>query len=730
MEEKISKMKKIKIKCIIMVLFYLLIICYGNVFAAKMEKNLTVNYLKLGNTNYGGGYLYGEIVSEKKPNIVFKSADGTIKKDVYIEYRGKNTYYFDRHLVEIDNSKKYIFEINDNNQIYRLNLGSNRNIGIHIDYSVEVNNNEIEIKDYTPQIKLNKLNLGKTNYGGAYVYGELVSAQKPKIVFKSTDGKIIKDVYLEYKGNNIYYFDRHLIEIELEKQYVFEVTIGKSVQNINLGKNRNLGTIAKISASISNNTINVNEYKYIGNPYVKTKSIEIGTTQTGRKYIYGEIEYYEKEGGTLKTTTISPKIVFKSIDGLEEKEVYIRKIDEKTYYFDRHIIELDMNKQYIFEVTSGDKSNKTTEKTTITLGNHDFGINQNKYKILTQNNKVKFTLEKYLGDPKVELVEFKIGLTNYNNSYVYGKIKYKELVNGNLRNSTDLPKIVFKSIDEEKEYEVYIQKISDDIYYFDRHLGQIDFTKEYFFEVSSGDIRNSSEKKEKISFMNKVKKYENQQYIVDISNNTNLKIKKITYSGELYSKVKTIGISLTEWKTSYLHGTIDYKEYVNGKEKKVEFNPIIEFKSIDGQKTYEVYVQKRENDTYYFDRHLIDFDNTKKYVFVIKSGDVRILANTKILDFSSENKKYSTYQYNVDINNNEFSFKAQSYSGTLNASITRIIANKNSWGYCLNGNIDCYEVVDGKKRNILFNPKIELVATDNSVSYNCYVDKPASNNRI
>ena len=719
-----------RINSIIVLLLFLLIICCGASFAVNNEKRITANYLKVGNTNYGGGYLFGEIVSNSKPNIIFKSTDGAIKKEVYVESKGNNIYYFDRHLVEIDFSKRYVFEITDNNQTYRLNLGKNRSIGIHIDYSVEVNNNEIEIKDYIPQINLNNLNLGKTNYGGAYIYGELVSAQKPKITFKSTDGKIIKEVYIQTKGNNTYYFDRHLIEIDLEKQYIFEVTIGKSVQNIKLGKNRYLGTIAKISASINDNTINIKEYKYVGVPYVKTLSVDIGNTSAGRKYIYGKIEYYEKENGVLKTTKVAPKIVFKSTDGTDEKEVYINKIDEKTYYFDRHIIELDMNKQYIFEVTSGDKSNKTTENTTIALGNHNFGINHNKYKILTENNIVKFTLEKYLGDPKVELVEFKIGLTNYNNSYVYGKFKYTELVNGVYRNSTDTPKIVFKSTDEKIEYEVYITKISDDTYYFDRHLGQIDYTKEYYFEVSSGDIRNTSNKKEKISFMNKVKKYENQQYIVDISNNTNLKIKKITYSGELYSKVKTIGISLTEWKTSYLHGTIDYKEYVNGKEKKVEFNPIIEFKSIDGQKTYEVYVQKRENDTYYFDRHLIDFDNTKKYVFVIKSGNVSILANTKILDFSSENKKYSTYQYNVDINNNEFSFKAQSYSGTLNASITRIIANKNSWGYCLNGNIDCYEVVDGKKRNILFNPKIELVATDNSVSYNCYVDKPASNNRI
>ena len=584
-----------KIKSIILLIIILLVFSCGTIFAANNVKQIKAEYLKLGNTSYGGGYLFGEIISEKKPNIVFKSTDGAIKKEVYIEDRGNNRYYFDRHLVEIDFSKKYVFEVTDNKRTYNLNIGIDRKIGTHVDYSIEVKENEISIKDYIPKINLNSLNVGKTGYGGAYIYGELEAEQFPKITFKSTDGKIEKDVYVKRIEDKKYYFDRHLVEIDFDKQYLFQVSIGKSTQKISLGANRELGTIVNTSVSINNNAIIVKEYQYIGIPYVKTINFDLGTTQSGSKYIYGKIEYYEKENGVLKISKVPPKIIFKSTDGTEEKDVYINKLDEKTYYFDRHIVELNMDKQYIFEVSSGDKTNKTTEKTYIALENRDLGINKNSYEIYTEANKVKFVFE--------------------------------------------------------------------------------------------------------------------------------------LYSRDFYAQIKTFNISLTDWKSSYLYGILEYKEFDNGIEKNTEFNPIIEFKSVDGLETHEVYVEKKGNE-YYFDRHLVELNSNKKYIFEIKSGDLRNSSNSMILDFSKLNKKYNTYQYNVNINNNEFEIKSKSYFGNLNAGLKKIATNKNNNGGYLYGNINCYEVIDGEKRSILFNPKIELVATDNSVSYNCYVNKVGTNERL
>ena len=64
-------------------------------------------------------------------------------------------------------------------------------------------NNEVSFQEHVPVLNLNNLNFGITHYGGGYLYGELYSEVKPNIVFKSTDGEIQKEVYVQSKGNEI-----------------------------------------------------------------------------------------------------------------------------------------------------------------------------------------------------------------------------------------------------------------------------------------------------------------------------------------------------------------------------------------------------------------------------------------------------------------------------------------------------------------------------------------------
>lgn len=480
------------------------IICYFTtcfmIYKVNAQTSFSASNLTLAKSSYGDGYIYGEIVSEKKPNIVFKSTDGSIKKEVYIEKRGNNKYYFDRHLVEIDFSKTYIFEVD---QKYKINLGSNRILGKHIDYQVEINNSEIKLKDYIPSISLKSLNLGKTSYGGGYIYGEMTSEYHPNIIFKSVDGKIKKEVYLEYRGNNKYYFDRHLVELPLGNNYVFEVRIGKSVQNIKLGSNRVLGVQDGKKVTIKNNQLELVKYEYNAIPKVNLKNINLGTTASKSKYIYGEIEYYELENGTNKLNNKLPKIIFKSTDGTEEKDVYIQYKGNNVYYFDRHIIELDMNKQYIFEVKTGEKSNTNKETTNIILGYHNLGLNTNEYKIYTQNDKVMFSYEDYDCVPQVTLKEIHLGNAQYGNQYIYGKIDYKEVVNGSAIKNISTPKIVFKSTDGSIEKEVYINKINDTTFYFDRHIIELDYNKQYSFYIKSETKRNKNHEYIKINLGNR-----------------------------------------------------------------------------------------------------------------------------------------------------------------------------------------------------------------------------------
>ena len=649
-------------------IYVLILLCYiiSSFMIYKVNaksNNSYLNSLNLGTTHYGGAYIFGEIISETKPEIVFKSTDGKIQKEVYIESRGNGKYYFDRHLVEIDFSKSYIFEVTTKNEKYKLDLGNNRILGVHNGYEIEINNSEIQIKDYIPNINLRSLNLGKTHYGGAYIYGEITAEKEPNIVFKSTDGQIIKDVYIEAKGNNVYYFDRHLVEIDTSKKYIFEASFGKSTKNIPLGNNRQLGIINEQKVEIKNNEILISKYEYIGVPTIDLKDINLGTTAKGSKYIYGHIEYYETENNEKKQVSTIPKIVFKSTDNTEEKEVYLQKINNNTYYFDRHIVNLDMNKQYTFYVTSTNTKNQYKNSVAINLGNKNLGINTNKYQIYTEFNKVKFVFESYKSIPQIELKEINLKKTHYGDKYLYGKFTYKEYSNGKLVKDLDNPKIVFKSTDGEVEKDVYLEKIGENEYYFDRHLIGLDLSKQYEFQVCSTDIRNQYKDTVSLQFNNSnfgiYKKYQVE------NDGQRIYFREDLYNGTANIQLKDVNLGKTERGGSYIYGTIRYTEYINNIENSVLEDPIAVFKSTDGEVEKEVYIQHIGQDMYYFDRHLEGIDLNKQYIFYIKSNDGRN-QNQNYLPIYLGNKKlglFGKYNVKLEATNVRFTINKTRYNG-------------------------------------------------------------------
>ena len=569
-------------------------------------------------------------------------------------------------------------------------------------------------------VVLKSIDIGTTSYGKGYLYGQIETSVEPTIKFKSVDGTIEKEVYVEKRQDNIYYFDRHLVEIDLSKKYVLEVTIGNITKNLNLGSDRVLGTFGDYKVVSENSSISILKNEYEGIPNVTLKNINLGNTSYGAKYIYGNIEYTESIDGVSTEAKVKPTIVFKSTDGTLEKEVYVEKKGTNTYYFDRHLTDLDMTKEYVFEVKSANKLNISDEKVNIVLGKHNLGINSNKYQIYTENDKLNFVLETYEGTPIVQFQEFNLGITNYNDGYVYGKIKYTENINGKTTQATEKPKILFKSTDGTVQKEVYVEKQGTDIYYFDRHLARLDYTKEYEFEVCSGDIRNTITKPVILSFKDKSNKYINSKYIINILENTKMNILKYTDDVEERYIVKGFNMGLNTNNCTFLYGTIEYIEYTD-ESKNSNSAPIMEFKSTDGTIEKEVYVEKTGTNTYYFDRFLDGIDISKKYQFIIKNAGQE---NTMTLDFGTIKKQYSNYKYDVKINNlNEIEMTAQTYYGALDSGLFRIAVNQNSNGnYYINGNLDSFEWVNGSKRKLLFNPKIELISTDNKIVKKCYVE--------
>lgn len=135
--------------------------------------------------------------------------------------------------------------------------------------------------------------IGTTRYGAGYIYGNIESDVQPKIILKSTDGKIKKDVYIQKIAQNQYYFDRHFVEMDFSKEYVFEITKGNETSILNLGSNRVLGTYNIYKVVNKDNKISISKDEYEGIPTVSLKSLNLGTTRYGAKYVYGTIEYTE-----------------------------------------------------------------------------------------------------------------------------------------------------------------------------------------------------------------------------------------------------------------------------------------------------------------------------------------------------------------------------------------------------------------------------------------------------
>ena len=135
--------------------------------------------------------------------------------------------------------------------------------------------------------------IGTTQYGSGYIYGNIESDIQPKMILKSTDEKVKKDVYIQKIAQNQYYFDRHFVEMDLSKEYVFEITKGNATSTLNLGSNRVLGNYNIYKVVNKDNKISIAKDEYEGIPNVNLKSFNLGTTQYGARYVYGTIEYTE-----------------------------------------------------------------------------------------------------------------------------------------------------------------------------------------------------------------------------------------------------------------------------------------------------------------------------------------------------------------------------------------------------------------------------------------------------
>ena len=193
----------------------------------------------------------------------------------------------------------------------------------------------------------------------------------PSIKLKATDNTRELNCYVRQVYGNKYYFDIAIGNIDLSKDYIIEIesndknTIPKKhTITLNIGNNRMLGNTINCNFNIENNQIKITQRKYKGN--INTDLKVLAKAEANEvSYINGEIVVVEWINGLSTVPTMNPKISLRSTDGTVELDTFVKPTGTNTYYFDRYIEGIDIEKEYELVVTSADPANISEKKSKV-----------------------------------------------------------------------------------------------------------------------------------------------------------------------------------------------------------------------------------------------------------------------------------------------------------------------------------------------------------------------------
>ena len=646
----------------------------------KFKGDLTneLHSIETFKTDSGLDYMKGSImaiewingnanVPSEVPKIKLVSTDGSASYDLYVKYDSNNDYYFDICLNGINKNKQYNLKIelteennNSNSKVNTITIPE-QSLGTICGKEMYVKDNKLafkyegSIETSLKELKLNVINDASYYISGKVQISELIQNKKtipetlPKLTIESTDGTEKLTTYIKHDNNDIYYFDCYINGLNKNKEYNIYAEL---TENSNIGTNKRklvnipnyyLGTAGKFDIVVNENKL---KYQYKGELTTELEKLVLEKNSDGSYHFKGQLMAIEWVNGKSTVPEDKPKILLESTDGSKKYETAVTSNGTNTYYFDIDIKDIDKTKNYnikTYLTTKYNISNKKEDKANISKINSTLGEYGN-YSIHVKDNYIYFKDESYIGNINSELYQFNVGKQN-GATYVSGEIVVVEWVDGKSTVPEKKPKMRFKSIDGKVNMEVYVTATGTNTYYFDRYIEGIDTSKEYYFEIESGDSRNVSENRKMNVYYTRTKfddtivgKYHDKKI--------RLKRQKIifeedTYVGNINSELYQFNVGEQNGAT-YVSGEIVVVEWVDGKSTVPEEKPKMRFKSTDGKVNMEVYVTATGTNTYYFDRYIEGIDTSKEYYFEIESGDSRNI---------SPNRKMNVYFSNTKFNN-------------------------------------------------------------------------------
>ena len=417
-------MKKKFLKISIILLFFILALFLLNskVLAAK-KYSAPLSYSKANLyyiKNWKGEHCIASTISvyekvngskvklSKIPKMTLESTDGKVSKPIYVEKRN-SIYYFDFPVDNLDLSKKYVIKIksgNSNNTYKAQTLSfSDELIIASSKIYVTASKNTLSLSNtYSASLSYSKANLyyvknwkGETCIASTISVYEKVNGSKvklskiPKMTLESTDGKVSKPIYVE-KRNSIYYFDFPIDNLDLSKKYVIKI---KSGNPKNKAKPQTLSIVNEFIPITNKHiyvTINKNNISFAKTYSSKLKcgsaNLEVLYNWKGEVCIGGTLNIEEYVSNASYTLTATPKINMYSENGKFYKSAYIEKRGNK-YYFDVAIDDIKLNKNYYFEIKTGNKDCKASAMRVPIKSISN--VLESPYKPSYKNNLVSFT---------------------------------------------------------------------------------------------------------------------------------------------------------------------------------------------------------------------------------------------------------------------------------------------------------------------------------------------------
>ena len=724
----------------------------GEAYEGNLNTSIkNINFTSVTNQS---GYISGNVivvewingvsnVPRQVPVFRIKSTDGTVSETMFAKQIAGNEYYFDKYLDNLDPTKQYVIEVEASNPE---NVSNNKKttivlpdkyLGINQNLTLEIKNGKIQYQ-YQGNVntEMQTFELKENTAKVPYITGQIVivewvngiskvPATTPAIYLVATDGSTKEAAYVESKGGNTYYFDKYIEGLNTAKQYYLQIeltepnNISSQKTQITMLKDKTLGTFKNKQMIVKENKI---QFPYSADIQIKTKDIGI----VDKHILKGTVEAVELvDGKTESLLEVNPKVTMKSTDASLEYTLTVSKKNDREYSFEIDLNHVDVGKEYELEIETINPNNSSS-KTKATMNYVDTTIG--KYQYLDTKIQEGKLIWNYVGNISSELKRFDMKQAANGAHYISGEIVVIEWIDGTSTVPEVLPKITLKSTDGKVSYESFITPTGTNTYYFDQYIEDIDHSKEYIYELESGNPKNISEKKKQEMKIPDQELGLVKEWKAKIDNNK-LVFAPDTYIGNINSELKRFDMKQAANGASYINGEIVIVEWVDGVSTVPEVLPKITLKSTDGTVSYESFITPTGTNTYYFDQYIEDINHSKEYIYELESGNPKNVSENKKMQITIPNQDLGMVkEWKTKIEDNKLIFAPDTYIGNINSELKRFDMKQAANGASyISGEIVIVEWVDGVSTVPEVLPKITLKSTDGMVSYESFITPTGTN---